>query len=138
MWENLLDFLTNLQQLVPQGFNVSSKGTLCCYCKVLFVFFSVSLVPISRGKFNSSTGSFSIDCNPKIRNWFFPSFIRYISHCSYKFFLFFFQWPECDWIFFNTGSNSVVTHICALRHHANARSLASVSCPPTLPLRAYR
>ena len=28
MCEKLLDFLTNLQQWVPQGFNVSSKGTL--------------------------------------------------------------------------------------------------------------
>lgn len=28
MWEKLLDLLINFQQLVPQGFNVSSKGKL--------------------------------------------------------------------------------------------------------------
>jgi hypothetical protein len=67
---------------------------------------------------------------------FLHSFITYlIVNLNFSFF---FQWPERDWIFFNTGSNSVVMHICALRHHADARSLASVSCPTTLPLRAYQ
>jgi len=45
VWEKSLDFVTNLQELVPQGFNVSSKGTLCSYCNgtlCLFLCFSGS------------------------------------------------------------------------------------------------
>jgi hypothetical protein len=67
---------------------------------------------------------------------FVHSFVKYLTVLLN--FSFFFHWPERDWIFLNNCTNSVVMHICVLRHHAAARSLVSVSCPPTLPFPACR
>ena len=67
---------------------------------------------------------------------FVHSFVKYlIVHSNFSHF---FQWPQRDWIFFNNGTNSVMMHICALRHHADARSLAPGSCPLTVPFPAFR